>query len=122
MKYLDKKFIAFKERKSDDEYDDTRNDRQIRRKNQKRNYLFYVQRLSKDIEKIWWDNLKESDKSKLIELYYLQSDYMKSSKSNHNFYSYDVFETWEDWFTYIKAEFKPNMAGLRNDKLKMLGI
>jgi len=121
MKYLDKKFIAFKERQSDNEYD-TRNDRQIRRKNQKRNYLFYVQRLSKDIEKIWWDNLKESDRSKLIELHYLQSDYMNSSKSSNSFYSYDVFETWKDWFTYIKSEFKPNIAGLRNDKLKLLGI
>jgi hypothetical protein len=44
-------------------------------------------------------------------------------KFNVNFrYSDPVFETWAEWFGYVKTTFKPNKISLREDKFKVLGI
>jgi hypothetical protein len=80
--------------------------------------------LSNKIEKIWWNNLKTTDKEEIRRSYSNQLDYLSHSIEIRDalWYTYKVFDNWEDWFDYIKVEFKPNKSSYRNDKLKILGI
>ena len=121
MKYVDKKFIAYKERKSEEEYFHNKRDRTLKRELKKIHYLFYTQNLSKHIDKLWWKNIKSSGKDSIISHFDLQYDFIKNKKGC-DWYSVPVFDSWEDWYEYIKEEYKPNKVNLRNDRLKLLGI
>jgi hypothetical protein len=120
MKYVDKKFIAYKERKSEESIND-KSDRNLKRELKRKHYLFYIQYLCKNIDKLWWNNIKSSDKDSIISHFELQYDFI-NNKKEWDWYSSPVFETWKEWFEYIKSEYKPNKANLRNDRLKLLGI
>ena len=97
---------------------------QRRREQEHRLSLFYMERLSNKIEKVWWDNVKTSDKEEIRRYYSNQLDYLSHSIEirDYMWYSYKVFDIWEEWFDYIKVEFKPNKVTYRQDKLKILGI
>ena len=120
MKYVDKKFISYKEKKSEEDFP-IKSDRALKRERQRKFYLFYTKYLSKNVDKLWWNNLSDSDKKNIINNFNIQSDFMKNKKENL-WYSSTVFENWEEWFNYIKSEYKPNKSNLRNDRLKLLGI
>jgi len=126
MKYKDNKFLNYqdKQRSGDFDYYSNKSDRQIRREQEHRLSLFYMNILSNKIEKIWWDNLKITDKEEIRRAYSNQLDYLSNSIEIRDalWYTYKVFDNWEDWFDYIKVEFKPNKSSYRNDKLKILGI
>lgn len=126
MKYKDNKFLNYqdKQRSGDFDYYSNKSDRQIRREQEHRLSLFYMNILSNKIEKIWWDNLKITDKEEIRRSYSNQLDYLSHSIEIRDalWYTYKVFDNWEDWFDYIKVEFKPNKSSYRNDKLKVLGI
>jgi hypothetical protein len=126
MKYKDNKFLNYqdKQRSGDFDYYSNKSDRQIRREQEHRLSLFYMNILSNKIEKIWWNNLKTTDKEEIRRSYSNQLDYLSHSIEIRDalWYTYKVFDNWEDWFDYIKVEFKPNKSSYRNDKLKILGI
>lgn len=124
MKYQDKRFVKYQERQRDGEFDDywsRKSERQIRREREHRFSTFYQKFLIGRIDKYWWKNLKDTDKEKIISLYYLQLDAI-SSKDLDRWYSEPVFETWSEWYDYVKTTFQTNKISLREDKLKVLGI
>jgi hypothetical protein len=123
MKYQDKRFAKYQEKQRDGEvgYWSNRSDRQIRREREQRFSFFYKKFLIGKIDKYWWKHLKDSDKEKIMSLYTIQEDAI-SSKYLDRWYSDPVFDTWSEWFDYIKTTFKPNKISLREDKLKVLGI
>ena len=123
MKYQDKRFAKYQEKQRDGEvgYWSNRSERQIRREREHRFSTFYQKFLIGRIDKYWWKNLRDSDKEKIISLYYLQLDAI-SSKDLDRWYSEPVFETWSEWYDYIKTTFQTNKISLREDKLKILGI
>jgi len=123
MKYKDKSFLKYQEKQRDGEvgYWSNRAERQIRREREHRFSTFYQKFLIGKIDKYWWKNLRDSDKEKIISLHYIQVDAI-SSKDLDRWYSDPVFDTWSEWFDYIKTTFKPNKISLREDKLKVLGI
>ena len=130
MKYKDNNFLKFQDRQRDGDvgylrtWNSNKSDRQIRREQEHRLSLFYMEKLSNKIEKLWWNNLKTSDKEKIRKSYNNQIDYLSHDKDYRLslWYSYKVFESWGEWFDYIKDNFKPNKSSYRNHKLKMLGI
>lgn len=117
MKYKDKTFIKYQEKQRDGSQ---KSERQIRREREHRFTIFYKKFLIGKIDKYWWNNLKDSDREKIMSLYSLQEDAI-SSKGDR-WYSYQVFDTWSEWFDYIKTTFIPNRIQLREDKLKEIGI
>lgn len=123
MKYKDKTFIKYQEKQRDGEVGiwSQKSERQIRREREHRFTIFYQKFLIGKIDKYWWNNLKESDREKIMSLYSLQEDAI-SSKDLDRWYSYQVFDNWSEWFDYIKTTFIPNRIQLREDKLKKLGI
>jgi hypothetical protein len=123
MKYKDKGFLKYQEKQRDGEvgYCSQKSDRQLRREREHRFSTFYQKFLISKIDKYWWKNLRDSDKEKIISLHYLQEDAI-STKDLDRWYSEPVFDTWSEWFDYIKTTFKPNRISLREDKLKVLGI
>jgi len=124
MKYKDNRFLKYQEKQREGNFDDywsRKSERQIRREREYRFSNFYQKSLISKIDKFWWKNLRDSDKEKIMSLYYLQDDAI-SSKDLDRWYSEPVFETWTEWFDYIKTTFKPNKISLREDKLKFLGI
>ncbi len=121
MKYRDKGSLKFQEKQRDrEEGYSIKSDRQIRRENQHRLSMFYSRYLSKNIDKFWWNNIKESDKEKIMSLHALQSEFISNDKDY--WYSDPVFETWVEWYDYVKTTFKTNKVKLREDKLKIIGI
>lgn len=120
MKYVDKKFISYKENISEEDFK-IKSDRSLKRESKRRYYLFYVKNLSKNVDKLWWNNLKDFDKNKIINEFTHQSHCIEK-KGKYYWYTSPVFENWEEWFNYINEEYEPNKAGLRNDRLKLLGI
>jgi len=126
MKYKDDNFLNYqdKQRSGEFDYNSNKSDRQLRREQEHRLSLFYMNILSNKIEKIWWNNLKTTDKEEIRRSYNNQLDYLSHSIEirDYMWYSYKVFDIWEEWFDYIKVKYKPNKASYRNDKLKMLGI
>ena len=123
MKYKDKSFLKYQERQRDGEvgYWSNRSERQLRREKEHRFSTFYQKFLISKIDKYWWKNLKDSDKEKIISLHYLQEDAI-STKDLDRWYSEPVFDTWSEWFEYIKTTFETNKISLREDKLRVLGI
>lgn len=131
MKYKDNNFLNYQDKQRSGEFDYNSNkissirvDRQIRREQEHRLSLFYRKKLWNKIEKVWWDNLKTSDKEEIRRYYSNQLDYLSHDIEIREYlwYSYKVFDIWEEWFDYIKVEFKPNKVTYRQDKLKILGI
>ena len=130
MKYKDNNFLKFQDRQRDGDvgylrtWNSNKSDRQIRREQEHRLSLFYMEKLSNKIEKLWWNNLKTSDKEEIRKSYNNQIDYLSHDKDYRLslWYSYKIFESWGEWFDYNKDNFKPNKSSYRNDKLKMLGI
>jgi hypothetical protein len=123
MKYKDKGFLKYQEKQRDGEIGCwvNKSDRQIRREREHRFYTFYQKFLISKIDKFWWKNLKDSDKEKIMSLYSIQLDAISCNEEDR-WYSEPVFETWSEWYDYIKSTFKPNRISLREDKLKILGI
>jgi hypothetical protein len=123
MKYKDKGFLKYQEKQRDGEvgYWSQKSDRQIRREREHRFSTFYQKFLISKIDKYWWKNLRDSDKEKIISLHHIQEDAI-STKDLDRWYSEPVFDTWSEWFEYVKTTFKPNRISLREDKLKVLGI
>jgi hypothetical protein len=123
MRYKDKGFLKYQEKQRDGEvgYWSQKSDRQIRREREHRFSTFYQKFLISKIDKYWWKNLRDSDKEKIISLHHIQEDAI-STKDLDRWYSEPVFDTWSEWFEYIKTTFKPNRISLREDKLKVLGI
>lgn len=123
MKYQDKRFAKYQEKQRDGEvgYWSNRSERQIRREREHRFSTFYQKFLIGRIDKFWWKNLRDTDKEKIISLHHIQEDAI-STKDLDRWYSEEVFDTWSEWFDYIKTTFKPNKISLREDKLKVLGI
>jgi hypothetical protein len=121
MKYRDKGSLKFQEKQRDrEEGYSFKSDRQVRRENEHRLSIFYFKCLSKNIDKFWWNNLKETDKEKIMSLHSLQQEAISSDKDC--WYSDPVFDTWGEWYDYIKTTFKTNKIKLREDKLKIIGI
>lgn len=123
MKYKDKGFIKYQEKQRDGEFDDywsRKSERQIRREREHRFATFFQKFLIGRVDKYWWKNLSDSDKEKIISLYSLQLDPLSTKEDR--WYSEQVFETWTEWFDYIKSTFETNKISLREDKLKVLGI
>jgi hypothetical protein len=125
MRYKDKGFLKYQEKQRDREvgYWSHKSDRQLRREKEQRFETFYQNFLVNKfkIDKFWWKNLKDSDKEKIMSLHSLQLDNM-ITKVDDRWYSDPVFDTWLEWFEYIKSTFKPNKILLREDKLKSIGI
>lgn len=122
MKYKDRGFIKYQEKQRDGEvgYWSNYSERQIRRERERRFSNFYKKFLIGKIDKYWWKNLRDSDKEKIMSLYTIQLDAISTKEDR--WYSDPVFETWLEWFNYIKTTFITNTIELRQDKLKDLGI
>lgn len=123
MKYKDKSFLKYQEKQRDGEvgYWSNRSERQIRRETDQRFATFYQKFFIGRIDKFWWKHLRDTDKEKIISLYYTQSDFI-SKKDPYGWYSDPVFDNWSEWFEHIKTTFETNKISLREDKLKVLGI
>lgn len=126
MKYRDNGFMKYQDKQRNGEvyngYSSFKSERQIKRERQHRHYKFYNRFLVKNIDKYWWSNLKEVDKDEIISLFDMQLDFIEKDRNPDLWYSGPVFDTFDEWFFYIKETFKPNMSNLRQDKLKVLGI
>jgi hypothetical protein len=123
MKYKDKRFLKYQEKQRDGNFDvywSQKSERQIRREREHRFSNFYQKFLIGRIDKFWWKNLRDSDKEKIMSLYSLQLDAISTKEDR--WYSDPVFETWEEWYVYIKTTFETNKIKLREDKLKIIGI
>jgi hypothetical protein len=123
MKYRDKGFLKYQEKQRDGNFDDywsQKSERQIRREREHRFSNFYKRFLIGRIDKFWWKNLRDSDKEKIMSLYSLQLDAISTKEDR--WYSDPVFETWSEWYDYIKSTFETDRISLREDKLKILGI
>lgn len=122
MKYKDRGFIKYQEKQRDGEvgYWSNYSERRIRREREHRFSNFYKKFLIGKIDKYWWKNLRDSDKEKIMSLYTIQLDAISTKEDR--WYSDPVFETWLEWFNYIKTTFITNTIELRQDKLKDLGI
>ena len=121
MKYRDKGSFKFQEKQMNIEDGTfTKSQRTIVREQQHRLRSFYSRYLINKIDKFWWQNLKDSDKEKISSLHALQFDYLRN-KADY-WYSCEVFDTWNEWFDYIKTTFKTNKVKFREDKLKVIGI
>jgi hypothetical protein len=123
MKYRDKGFLKYQEKQRDGNFDDywsQKSERQIRREREHRFSNFYQRFLIGRIDKFWWKNLRDSDKEKIMSLYSLQLDAISTKEDR--WYSDPVFETWSEWYDYIKSTFETDRISLREDKLKILGI
>ncbi len=123
MKYKDNRFVKYQEKQRDGEVGlwSRKSERQIRREREHRFSTFYQRFLIGRIDKYWWKNLRDTDKEKIISLYYIQEDAI-SSKDLDRWYSEPVFETWSEWYDFVKTTFQTNKISLREDKLKVLGI
>jgi hypothetical protein len=123
MKYKDKGFLKYQEKQRDGNFDvywSQKSERQIRREREHRFSNFYQRFLIGRIDKFWWKNLRDSDKEKIMSLYSLQLDAISTKEDR--WYSDPVFETWSEWYDYIKSTFETDRISLREDKLKILGI
>jgi hypothetical protein len=123
MKYKDKGFLKYQEKQRDGNFDvywSQKSERQIRREREHRFSNFYKRFLIGRIDKFWWKNLRDSDKEKIMSLYSLQLDAISTKEDR--WYSDPVFETWSEWYDYIKSTFETDRISLREDKLKILGI
>ena len=124
MKYRDKGSFKFQEKQMNIE-DGTfiKSQRTILREQQHRLSSFYSRYLINKIDKFWWQNLKDSDKERISSLHALQFDYLRNNDSqNWSWYSCEVFDTWDEWYDYIKTTFETNKVKFREDKLKVIGI
>lgn len=124
MKYVDKRFIAYKEKQSESESEGCFDNRASKRKRSRRYYLFYQSEIKSLIDRLWWNNLKDSDKEDIMDSYYLNKQHIEAIDiyKDNRWYNYEVFDTLVEWSNWINKSYKPNKAGLRNDKLKELGI
>jgi hypothetical protein len=123
MKYKDKTFLKYQDRQRSGEVDtDYRrmSERQIRRERDHKHYIFFTSHINNYFDKYWWNNLKAVERDEIMSLYDMQLDFL--SAKDDEWYSGPVFNDMIDWVSYIKENFKPNKIGLREDKLKVLGI
>ena len=122
MKYKDNKFLKFQDRQRDgvESYFTSKSDRQVRREKDHRLSLFYSKYLSKKVEKEWWICLSLKDKEDIEKSYYNQEHML--GEEMDMWANFEFFDTWEEWFEYIHAEYKPDRVRYRESKLKKLGI
>ena len=96
MRYKDNKFLNYqdKQRNGDFDYYSDKSDRQKRRELEHKLSLFYMEKLSNKIEKIWWNNLKITDKEEIRRSYGNQLDYLSNSIEIRDalWYTYKVFD------------------------------
>ena len=123
MKYKDNKFLKFQDRQRDgvESYFTSKSDRQVRREKDHRLSVFYSKYLSKKVEKEWWICLSLKDKEDIETSYYNQEQ-MLEREDIDMWSTISFFNTWEEWFDYIRVEYKPDKVRYRESKLKKLGI
>ena len=124
MRYKDNKFVNYqdKQRNGEDEDWSIKSDRKRRRKLESRLILFYQRYLLDKVEKDWWVNLSTSDKQQIETSYYNQESMLQEDDQKNMWSNFDWFDTWEQWYEYIKKKYKPDMVKYRELKLKKLGI
>jgi hypothetical protein len=122
MKYKDNKFLKFQDRQRDgvESYFTSKSDRQVRREKDHRLSVFYSKHLSKRVEKEWWVCLSLKNKEDIEKSYYNQEHMI--GEEMDMWANFEFFDTWEEWFEYIHAEYKPDRVRYRESKLKKLGI
>jgi hypothetical protein len=122
MKYKDNKFLKFQDRQRDgvESYFTSKSDRQVRREKDHRLSVFYSKHLSKRVEKEWWVCLSLKNKEDIEKSYYNQEHML--GEEMDMWANFEFFDTWEEWFEYIHAEYKPDRVRYRESKLKKLGI
>jgi hypothetical protein len=122
MKYKDNKFLKFQDRQRDgvESYFTSKSDRQVRREKDHRLSVFYSKHLSKRVEKEWWVCLILKNKEDIEKSYYNQEHML--GEEMDMWANFEFFDTWEEWFEYIHAEYKPDRVRYRESKLKKLGI
>ena len=124
MRYKDNKFLNYQEKQRNGEYEDwsSKSDRKQRRKLETRLILFYQRYLLNKVENDWWVNLSTADKQQIEISYYNQESMLQEEDQNNMWSNIDWFDTWSEWFEYIKKEYKPDMVKYREAKFKKLGI
>lgn len=125
MKYKDNNFSKFQDRQRDglETYSlNSKSDRQVRRQLEHRLSIFYSKQLSKKVEKEWWSCLTIGHKQQIETSYYNQERMLEEDDCANMWANFEFFNTWEEWFEYIRAEYKPDMVKYREVKLKKLGI
>jgi hypothetical protein len=119
MRYRDKSFVKIQDKQRNSDIYDPIPDRRRRRESEKRYSTFYSKRLFNLIDKYWWNNLSDFDRDKIITLYSAQNLYLSEGIIKNGI---KIFDKWQDWVSYVKETFKPDMVKLREDKFKALGI
>ena len=124
MRYKDNKFLNYQEKQRNGEDEDwsIKSDRKQRRKLESRLILFYQRYLLNKVEKDWWINLSTADKQQIEISYYNQESMLQEEDQKNMWSNFEWFDTWFEWFEYIKKEYKPDMVKYRETKLKKLGI
>ena len=124
MRYKDNKFLNYQEKQRNGEDEDwsSKSDRKQRRKLESRLILFYQRYLLNKVEKDWWINLSTADKQQIEISYYNQESMLQEEDQKNMWSNFEWFDTWFEWFEYIKKEYKPDMVKYRETKLKKLGI
>lgn len=124
MKYKDNNFLKFQDRQRDgiESHFSSKSDRQVRREQEHRLSLFYSKHLLNKVEKEWWACLSFDDKRRLEKSYHHQEEMLREEYSMDMWSNFEWFDTWEEWFEHIAAEYKPDRVKYRESKLKKLGI
>jgi hypothetical protein len=122
MKYQDKRFQKFQEKQRDglnDSYS-CKTDRQIKREKDHYHSVFFSKFFQNKFDKDWWNCLKSLERDEISTHYDIQ---MECIKSGYEMWSnYELFETIEEWFGFIKSKYKPDMIRFRELKFKKIGI
>ncbi len=124
MKYKDNNFSKFQDRQRDgiESNFSSKSDRQVRREQEHRLFLFYSKHLSKKVEKEWWLCLNFEDKQRLERSYYNQEQMMEEKDRMNMWSNFEFFDSFQEWFEHIADEYKPDRIKYRESKLKKLGI
>ncbi len=123
MKYQDKRFQKFQEKQRDGLTDSCcswKTDRQIKREKYHYHSVVFSKFFQNNFDRDWWNCLKSSERDEISTHYDTQMECVK--KGYEMWSNYELFETIEEWFDFIKSNYKPDMIKFRELKLKKIGI
>lgn len=120
MKYKDNKFIKYQDRQRLDlDNWEIKSNRQIRREAKRIHDRFYTLILKDNIDIHWWNNIKSSERDEIMRLFDNRMNYVKINNDNKK---NDHSTLLKKFFEHIKDNFKPDKSGLREDRLKSIGV
>lgn len=120
MRYRDNNFLRHQERQRDGMELESKTVRQERRADRKAKRAFYAEVLSPiGIDSDWWEFLPDDQKSSVM---WSHRNSLNKGIGLNLWSNFKVFYSMEEWKAYILGEFKPDMAAMRQARLRKIGV